>query len=166
LYRHFAFAVAVLAVAFLCPFVPLRQGIYMEFEVSMAEKKVALLGKESILAVQDVASEIVEVPEWGGSVRVRGLTGAERDAFEGEVIQRNGRDVTTNTRNMRARLVVMSVIDEEGKRLFGFPDIEALGAKSARALDRIFGVAMRLSGLRDEDVEELTERFAETPSGG
>lgn len=132
----------------------------------MAEKKVALLSKESILAVHDVVTEVVEVPEWGGAVRVKGLTGAERDAFEGEVIQRSGRDVTTNTRNMRARLVVLSVVDDEGKRLFGFPDIEALGAKSARALDRIFSVAMRLSGLRDEDVEELTERFDATPSGG
>jgi len=132
----------------------------------MAEKKVGLLSKESILAVQDVVTEIVEVPEWGGAVRVRGLTGAERDAFEGEVIHRNGRDVTTNTRNMRARLVVLSVVDEAGNRLFGFPDIEALGAKSARALDRIFSVAMRLSGLRDEDVEDLTERFDATPSGG
>jgi hypothetical protein len=132
----------------------------------MAEKKKGLLTKESILAVQDVVTELVDVPEWGGAVRVRGLTGAERDAFESEVIQRKGRDVTTNTRNMRARLVVMSVVDEEGKRLFGFPDIETLGAKSARALDRIFSVAMRLSGLRDEDVEELTERFDATPSGG
>jgi hypothetical protein len=132
----------------------------------MTEKKAALLSKESILAAQDVVTELVDVPEWGGAVRVRGLTGSERDAFEGEVIQRNGRDVKTNTRNMRARLVVLSVVDEQGKRLFGFPDIEALGTKSARALDRIFSVAMRLSGLRDEDVEELTEHFDETPSGG
>lgn len=132
----------------------------------MAEKKTALLSKESILAVQDVVTERVEVPEWGGTVLVRGLTGAERDAFEGEVIQRSGRDVKTNTRNMRARLVVLSVVDEQGNRLFGFPDIETLGAKSARALDRVFAVAMRLSGLRDEDVEELTERFGAAPSGG
>lgn len=132
----------------------------------MAEKKTALLSKESILAAQDVATERVEVPKWGGAVLVRGLTGAERDAFEGEVVQRAGRDVKTNTRNMRARLVVLSVVDEQGNRLFGFADIETLGAKSARALDRVFGVAMRLSGLRDEDVEELTERFGATPSGG
>ena len=123
-------------------------------------KGTALLSKEAILAAQDVVTEIVEVPEWGGSVRVRGLTGAERDAFEGETIQRNGRDVKTNTRNLRARLVVLSVVDDAGARLFAFHDIEALGEKSARALDRIFAVAMRLSGLRDEDVAEMAEDFA------
>ena len=74
-------------------------------------KGTALLSKEAILAAQDVVTELVEVPEWGGSVRVRGLTGAERDAFEGETIQRNGRDVKTNTRNLRARLVVLSACE-------------------------------------------------------
>lgn len=119
----------------------------------------ALLSKEAILAVQDTATELVDVPEWGGAVRVRGLTGAERDAFEGEVVQRNGRDVRTNTRNIRARMVVMSVVNEDGSRMFSYHDIEALGEKSARALDRIFAVAMRLSGLRDEDVAEMAEDF-------
>lgn len=124
-----------------------------------------LLSKDAILGAQDVATEIVEVPEWGGSVRVRGLTGSERDAFEGETIERNGRSVRTNTRNLRARLVVLSVIDENGQRLFSYHDIDALGEKSARALDRIFAVAMRLSGLREEDVEELAGNFGATPGG-
>jgi hypothetical protein len=119
----------------------------------------ALLSKDAILAAQDVKTEIVEVPEWGGSVKVRGLTGSERDAFEGEVIQRNGKDVKTNTRNIRARLVVLSVITEDGSRMFSFHDIETLGDKSAKALDRIFTVAMTLSGLRDEDVTEMAETF-------
>lgn len=123
------------------------------------EAGMSLLSKEAILAAQDVTTEVVEVPEWGGSVRVRGLTGSERDAFEGEVIQRNGKDVKTNTRNIRARLVVLSVVNGDGSRMFSFHDIEALGEKSARALDRIFAVASKLSGLRDEDVAELAENF-------
>jgi hypothetical protein len=118
-----------------------------------------MLSKDAILNAHDVVTEIVEVPEWGGAVRVRGLTGSERDAFEGEVVQRNGKDVKTNTRNIRARLVVLSVVDEDGNRMFGYHDIEKLGDKSARALDRIFTVAMTLSGLREEDVAEMAESF-------
>ncbi len=125
----------------------------------------ALLSKEAILAVQDTARELVGVPEWGGAVWVRGLTGSERDAFEGEVVQRNGRDVRMNTRNLRARMVVLSVVNEDGSRMFAYHDIEALGEKSARALDRIFAVAQRLSGLRDEDVAELAANFEQTPGG-
>ena len=42
----------------------------------------SLLTREAILARDDEQSETVEVPEWDGSVRVRGLTGRERDLWE------------------------------------------------------------------------------------
>ena len=41
----------------------------------------SLLSKEAILAAQDLPSEDVEVPEWGGTVRVRGLDGKGRDEY-------------------------------------------------------------------------------------
>lgn len=123
-----------------------------------------LLTKAQILGAADVLVEDVEVAEWGGVVRVRGLSGSERDAFEADSILRKGRDVRMNMKNLRARLVAMTVVDEAGERLFGFGDVEALGGKSARALDRVFGVAMRLSGLRDEDVEELAKNFGSDQS--
>ena len=64
-----------------------------------------------------------------------------------------------NLENLRARLVMLTVIDHEGKRLFSVKDVEALGKKSAKALDKVFEAAQRLSGLRDEDIEELTENL-------
>ena len=36
-------------------------------------------------------------------------------------------------------------------------DMEALGEKSAAALQRVFDVARRLSGMSESDVEELTK---------
>lgn len=122
-----------------------------------------LLSKDAILSAQDLETRDVTVPEWGGVVRVKGLTAAERDAFESEIVQRNGRNVTQNLRNIRARLVAMSVINEDGARVFGFRDIEALGEKSAKALDRVFSAAQELSGLRDEDVDELAKNSPATP---
>lgn len=124
------------------------------------------LSREAILAISDTQIETIDVPEWNTMVRVRGLTAAERDQFEGEIVQRNGKDVRTNTKNIRARLVVLSVVDADGTRLFTYHDIATLGEKSAKALDRIFSKAMELSGLRDEDVAELAENFDETPDAG
>lgn len=128
--------------------------------------KGALLTRDQILQADDLRSEDVPVPEWGGVVRVRGLTGTQRDAFESDVVVMNGRDVQRNTRNIRARLVALTVVDEEGKRLFTHQDVEALGNKSARALDRVFSAASSLSGLSDADVEELAENFADGQSDG
>jgi hypothetical protein len=49
------------------------------------------------------------------------------------------------------------MIDESGKRLFPDADVRELGKKSASALQRVFEVAQRLSGLSNADVEELTK---------
>lgn len=124
----------------------------------MASKsKVVFLNREAILAAEDLPRELVEVPEWGGAVYVRALTGAERDQFEASIVEQRGRDVRMNMRNIRAKLVALTVVDEDGQRIFTDDDVAALGGKSAAALDRLFAVAQRLSGLSKEDVEELAK---------
>jgi len=114
-----------------------------------------LLTRDAILQADDLPRELVEVPEWSGSVYVRALTGIERDAFEQSVVEQKGKSTKMNLRNIRAKLVALTAVDEEGKRLFTDDDAALLGKKSAAALDRVFDVAQRLSGLRQEDVEEL-----------
>ena len=115
----------------------------------------ALLSREAILQVQDLPTERIPVPEWGGEVIVRGLTAAERDQFEQSIVETRGKDTRVNLRNIRAKLVVLCCVDEQGNRIFRDEDAEVLGRKSAVALNRVFEVAQRLSGLRPEDVEEL-----------
>lgn len=122
------------------------------------------LSRDAILAVDDVQYEDVEVPEWGGRVRVKSLTGRERDALEASMIVGKGKNANVNMNNLRAKLVGRSVVDEDGKRLFSDDDIAALGAKSAAALTRVYEVAQRLSGITQEDVEELTKNSETAPS--
>ena len=116
-----------------------------------------LLGRDAILAAVDMATEEVYVPEWGASVRVKTLTGAERDYFEASIIRREGKVVSQNLQNIRARLCALCIVDADGQRVFGEEDEFALGRKSGAALERIFAAAQRLNGLRDEDVEELVK---------
>jgi hypothetical protein len=121
------------------------------------------LSRDDVLKAEDLTTEEVSVPEWGGTVLVRGMSGRERDEFEASAMdQRSGR---VNYANTRAKIAIRCVVDDEGKRLFDAADIDVLGEKSGAALDRVFAVASRLSGLADSDVKELTENFGETPSG-
>jgi hypothetical protein len=113
----------------------------------------AYLTRDEILTVQDRQFEDVEVPEWGGTVRLRGLTGQERDRLEASVISKQGK--VTNLTNFRARLCALAIVDEDGERIFSDADVAALGIKSAAALERVFMAAQRLSGLSDDDVAEL-----------
>lgn len=127
----------------------------------------AILNREDILKAQDLVTEEVEVPEWGGSVFIRTMTGAERNAFELEVVPgvadgSNRMDVL----NMREKLLVKVIVDDKGQRLFTDKDIKALGEKSAAALDRLFEVAQRLNRLSARDVEELEKNSVIAQNGG
>lgn len=121
------------------------------------------LSREMILAAEDLPMERVDVPEWGGFVYVRTLTGEERDRYEDGCFVGIGRKRAYTLRNVRARLAVLAVCDETGGRLFTDIDVGSLGAKGAAALDRVFEVAQRLSGVSDGDVEDLAKNSGTTP---
>jgi hypothetical protein len=112
------------------------------------------LNRDQILEASDLKTETVEVPEWGGDVIVARMSGAARDAWESGLIIRDGKKVTPNMENMRARLVAATVVDEAGNALFTEKDVAALGRKSGAALDRICKVAQRINGLTDKELED------------
>lgn len=134
--------------------------------IADAPKGNNMLSKKDILLAKDIKTEKVSVPEWGGDVLVRGLTGAERDEFEGSIVQIEGKKQTMDMGNIRARLCAMSMVDEQGVRIFDEEDVDELGKKSASALQRIFEVTQRLSGLTTEDVENLAKNLSQGPVGG
>ena len=122
------------------------------------------LSKDDILGRDDRRTEEVAVPEWSGSVLVRGMTGRERDEFEASLDQQRGGQYVRDYANVRARVLVKCMVNEQGERVFTDQDANALGEQSAAALDRIYDVAARLSGLRGEDVAAKTADF--TPATG
>lgn len=125
------------------------------------------LGSEEILGANDIKFAVVPVPEWGGKVRVKGLSGSERDAYEQSImILRKGGNYVPNLENARAKLVVRCVVDKDGKKLFSEANIVALGAKNAAALQRVFQKARELSGLTEDDMEELVGNSETDPSEG
>jgi hypothetical protein len=134
------------------------------------------LSGADILAVQDLKTREVDVPEWGGTVIVRALSGKERDAYEASCMQerpaigpdgkrvRGQIELHRSLLNIRAKLVVRALVDEHGVRLFKDTDANALGEKSGAALDKLFDVAAELSGLTAEDVDALANFSEPGPS--
>ena len=106
------------------------------------------LTKDQILESNDLKNEAVNVPEWGGTVYVRTMTGADRDQFESSMVlvMPDGTRKTDMT-NLRAKLVALTIVDEAGARLFETSDMDRLGLKSAAAIERVFAVAQRINGL-------------------
>lgn len=123
------------------------------------------LSRDAILGADDIATESVDVPEWGDKVLVRGLDGEGRDAFESSIrrIHPSG-EMELDQRNARAKLLVRCLVDDDGERLFADRDAPELGKKSAIVLDRLYEVAARLSGLSDEAKAELEGNSDAAPS--
>lgn len=135
----------------------------------------ALLSKESIVKVDDRKIEEVEVPEWGGSVLVRGLDGAGRDAyFASMAVMRQGKGGKTqmgmDTENLTARLVARCILDPDDEErdtlMFTTGEVSVLGGKNGQALNRVYEVALRLSGLTEDDMEEVGKASRATQNGG
>jgi hypothetical protein len=109
-----------------------------------------LLTREQIISTQDLKSEDVPVPEWGGTVRVRSMTGAERDKLGRALI---GTDKKPDMSRYRTQLLAICMVGEDGVALFGLDEIDALGQKSSVALERAYSVAEKLNNSGADAVE-------------
>ena len=117
-----------------------------------------ILTREQILSAQDLGLLEVDVPEWGGTVKIKPLTSQERDAFE---MQFGGSKKNKSKAyvNIRAKLLVKCIVDEKGQTIFMETDIEELGKKSAAATDRVFERAMSMAGLGEDDIKEMEKNL-------
>ena len=97
----------------------------------------------------------ISIPELGGKVFVRGMSGKERDEFEeGLRIRKGKRSGQTDLRNFRARLAVKIIVDGEGQRILTDDDAAIFGQMPAGVLDRIISRCTELSGLAEEEIED------------
>lgn len=110
-----------------------------------------LLTRQDILDAKDRKSIIIEVPEWGGKVKLMTMTGHIRDKYDTSLLGKNG---GANLINIRAKLAAACIVDEDGKQQFTEKDILMLTQKSGKALNRVFEAAQTLNHLQDVDVEE------------
>jgi hypothetical protein len=120
---------------------------------------------KAIFAAPRVEIEDVYIKQWNGWVHVKAMNGEERDVYENSLWQGKGKNREVNIKNARAKLVALTVVDDNGKRMFRDSDVHALGQLSAAALDTIYDVASRLAGISDDDLEELGKPSDGDPSG-
>lgn len=131
--------------------------------------------REMILAANDLPREKVTTDEWAPFgvpfVHVRGLTSAERDAYEMSLLitKPNGdRVANPKLRNIKAGFVARVLVDENGERVFTDSQIAEIAGKSANVIERIWAKGRELSGMRvpdDDEDDEGTEEEANPSSG-
>lgn len=113
-----------------------------------------MLSKEQILAADDMETVTVDVPEWGGEVIISMMSGSGRDEYEQSLFkfQPDGTAKPDYT-NSRAKLLAVCLVDENGNRLFSAKEIEILGKKNSKVLDRLYAVADQLNAVSVDGVK-------------
>ena len=116
------------------------------------------LDRKSILAADDVRKEKIAVPEWGGDVFLRVLTGTDRDRFEESYSEQK-------MKAFRIRFLLLALCDEAGKRLFNDDEAGILGDKSSVVINRLFEAGWKLNAFTQEAVDALGEDSEAAPNG-
>lgn len=99
-----------------------------------------LLKFDQIAAADDLKSETVDVPEWGGSMRLRELTVGEKLALSALA--------GSEPHRVPAWLVAQAAINDKGAPLHRDKAVmEAVIATKGDAVRRLSEVVVRLSGL-------------------
>lgn len=109
-----------------------------------------MLTREEILSKTTLKTEKVHVKEWGGDVIVSEMTGAARDAYEQEIVKRNAHG---DRENVRAKLLIATLVDESGNHIFSSKDINAVGALPFSAIEQLCAIAAKVNGFTTEELD-------------
>lgn len=120
-----------------------------------------LLTKDQILSAPDLKTEIVDVPLWGGAVRVSEMGGSTYLDFI-QAVTPVGADESVSLKidlTYMATAVAFSVIDDAGEPLFTVADVKRLARKNMKALRTVFAATDRLNILTRAAQEEAEKNF-------
>jgi len=107
--------------------------------------------RDIILSANDLTVTPVEVSEWGATVYVKSLSGAERLILEKDI----NHDAKTDGPAL-VRVCVATLCDEAGNLLFKYPDdIGVLEKKGVKALTKVFNAAIKANAMSKDDVDGL-----------
>lgn len=113
------------------------------------------LNREQILGADDLPTEELEIPEWGGTVLLKALNGEQREEIEVRSHKAKASGDALGWKGLKTLTATFALVDEAGKPLFTAKDIAALAKKSSAALDRIFERVLSQNAMRKEDAEAL-----------
>lgn len=111
----------------------------------------AILGKNAILSAEDFEYALVSCPEWGGDVRVRGLSAADQ-AYVAKLTNQDKKEILTLT------VFIRGVVGEDGERLFSASDMDDLKGRSYAVIERVAKKIVELTSKGDADAVEALRK--------
>jgi len=125
----------------------------------------ATLNRDTVLSATDLEVRILDVPEWGGQIRLKTMDGTRRDMFDAELQKRRISDNEVDIREMKALLLVLTAVDDSDQMIFELRDVKELNKKSGAVLDRLWDDIRQMNGIGQSNLEEMTKNSAAVQSG-
>lgn len=110
-----------------------------------------ILDRAAILSKTDLPVQVIPVPEWGGEVRIRALTGTQRDALGRSMADSKGKD---GAPSYFTTLAALAIVGEDNKTQFTVDDLSVLGELSGLALERVGAAAHEMNHMGAKAVED------------
>lgn len=123
------------------------------------ENRLRILTAEDIWAAKDIEERVVEVPQWGGSVRIRTLSQKQASTLRRQASRMNMVTKQSEIDNelLEALLFTEGVIEPK----LTMADYGRLQEKSMSAMSAILKEIMDASGLTEAAVQDATKSIAE-----
>lgn len=112
------------------------------------------LTRNQIIALDDLKPFDVEVPEWGGTIRLRGLSGTERQFVEDWYANHPEANGSRKSFELATHVIIKVAMDESGARLFQDDDFKTLMTKSGGVADALFSKILKASAMSTKEREE------------
>jgi hypothetical protein len=110
------------------------------------------LTRAQIEAANDSRIITVPCPELGGDVCLRLMSVGERDSYELQLLENDGKAIP----DFRSELLSRTLCDDKGELLFpGAEGVAALRHRSSDVMHRLWLAAMKHNALSEEEIKKL-----------
>lgn len=116
-----------------------------------------ILTAEDILGTSDLSMKLVSVPEWNGDVMIKEMSVNIRAEFESRSLKYSGgtkKDAKSAYKEVIVWLVLQSVVDENGVRIFKNTDTESFMARNAKGVNRLYDEIIKHNAIQADAIEE------------
>lgn len=120
----------------------------------MKSKEPRILTYEEIISAEDIRNQTLDIPEWGGAVRLRTFT---KDVELAMRSQARGPDGSVDSEKLEMLMLVYGVVEPE----LTYEMIPHLRTKNAAVIDRILAGIVELNRLGGDAIDKAIAAFQE-----
>lgn len=113
-----------------------------------------ILSKADIFSAQDCTIKDVDMPQWGGFIRIKKMSLLEQISLS-EVLAKSASGKTDENADVMVDFIIASVVDEAGNLIFTREDAQNIKKRSAVSIVKLFEAIQKFNSV-EIGVEEST----------